>query len=29
MYPDAIAEIAKELDDDEERMEYGEEAAAK
>lgn len=27
MYPDAIAEIAKELDDDEERMGYGEEAA--
>ena len=27
MYPDAIAEIAKELDDDEERMGYGEAAA--
>ena len=26
-YPDAIAEIAKELEDDEERMEYGEVAA--
>ena len=27
MYPDAIAEIAKELEDDEERMGYGESAA--
>ena len=26
-YPDAIAEIAKEIEDDEERMGYGEEAA--
>ena len=27
MYPDAIAEIAKEMEDDEERMGYGESAA--